>query len=51
MHSTGFWVPCTVAASWSRLGICQSVVCLRSPVQWPLPVFLTAYQQGSCCQW
>jgi hypothetical protein len=31
--STGFWVPCTVAASWSRLGIDQSVDWLRSPFQ------------------
>ena len=37
MASTGFWVPWIVAASWSRLGIDQSVVCLRSPFQWPLP--------------
>ena len=37
MHSTGFCVPCTVSASWSRFGICQSVVCLRSPAQWPGP--------------
>ena len=31
-------------------GICQSVVCLRSPAQWPLLPFRTAYQHGSCCQ-
>src|SRR5665213_3992363 len=30
MHSTGFCVPWTVSASWSRLEIDQSVVCLRS---------------------
>ena len=48
MHSTGFWVPWTVSASWPPLGMVQSVVCLRSPVQ--LPFLRTAYQQGSCCQ-
>ena len=46
MHSTGFWVPWTVAASWSLPEMCHSVVCFRSPAQWPLPVFFTAYQQG-----
>ena len=29
----------------------ESVVCLRSPAQWPLPVRRTAYHIGSCCQW
>ena len=37
MHSTGFWVPCTVCASSLRPAICHSVVCLRSPDQWPWP--------------
>jgi hypothetical protein len=33
MQSTGFCVQRTVAGSWSRLAICQSVVRLRSPDQ------------------
>src|SRR3954468_9461717 len=49
MHSTGFCVPWTVSVSCPRLGICHSVVCLRSPAQCPWP--RTAYQQRSCCQW
>ena len=49
MQATGFWVPWPVSDL--VCGICQTVVCLRSPAQWPLAPFLTAYQQGSCCQW
>ena len=51
MHSTGFCVPCVVSASWARELIDHRVVCLRSPAQWPVPPWRTAYQQGSCCQW
>jgi len=40
MHSTGFWVPWTVTASWptscARVGICHKVLCFRSPDQWPV---------------
>ena len=43
MHSTGFCVPWMVSASWSRLGICQSVVCLRSPDQCPFALVRTAF--------
>lgn len=49
--STGFCGPCSVAASWSRLGLFQIVVCLRSPDEWPVAFSRTAYQQGPCCQW
>jgi hypothetical protein len=53
MHSTGFWVPWVVSVSCPPLGMLQSVVCLRSPVQLPffahrvsaglvLPVIVTA---------
>ena len=49
MHSTGFWVPCPVSF-FLGLAMCQTVVCLRSPAQWPFAPFFTAYQQGSCSQ-
>ena len=32
------------------LGISQTVVCARSPFQWLLLPWRTAYQQVSCCQ-
>ncbi len=34
MHSTGFCVPWTVSASWSRDAMDHNVVCLRSPQRW-----------------
>jgi hypothetical protein len=41
MHSTGYWEPWTVSASWSPDEIFQSVVSLRTPAQCAFPVFRT----------
>ena len=49
MQPTGFWVLCPVSLRWC--GMAHTVVWLRSPDQWPVRPFLTAYQAGSCCQW
>jgi len=50
MHSTGFCAPWPVS-DFSGLSICRSVVCDRSPTQWPVAPLLTVYQHGSCWTW
>nr|VFJ92618.1 MAG: hypothetical protein BECKH772B_GA0070898_1003133 [Candidatus Kentron sp. H]VFJ99320.1 MAG: hypothetical protein BECKH772C_GA0070978_100313 [Candidatus Kentron sp. H] len=49
MASTGFWVPWPV--SFLLCSMLHRVDCVRSPLQWPVLPFRTAYQHGSCCQW
>lgn len=49
MASTGFWVPWPV--SFLLCSMLHRVDWVLSPIQWPVPPFRTAYQQGSCCQW